>query len=154
MTGTAGKSAGYRWLNHTADVGAVVHAETLEGLFETAAEALADLLTDRAAVEEREERRIEIAAPDLEQLLVRWLTELIGWFEIDGLVYHRFSVRILGECRMEGRAFGEDFEPEAPGEAGGPGRHPVRTGVKAVTYHQLKIRRAGGGWEATVIFDV
>ncbi|MDP3938349.1 MAG: archease [Deltaproteobacteria bacterium] len=145
------EKSGYRWLDHTADVGVVVHGDSLEALFEIAAEALSDLITDRETVEEREERRVVLSAPDPEQLLVRWLTEILAWFEIDGLVFRRFSVRMDGALSLEGRAFGEAF---TYGAADRNARHPFRTAIKAVTYHQLSVRQSGDGWEATIIFDV
>ena len=33
-------------------------------------------------------------------------------------------------------------------------RHPLRTELKAVTYHQLEVVRDGDGWKGRVIFDV
>lgn len=141
----AREKTGYRWLDHTADVGAVLRGETLEALFETAGEALTALITDRMTIEERVEEAIAISAPDREQLLIGWLTELIARFEIDGLVFRRFAIDRVGETRLTARAFGEPFDPP---------RHPFRTAVKAATYHQLALTKIDGGWEATVIFDV
>jgi SHS2 domain-containing protein len=136
---------GYRWLDHTADVGVVARGETLEALFEVAAEALTDLITDRAKVRERLDVGLEIRAPEQEQLLVRWLAEILLKFEIEGLVFHRFSVRRLEADRLEATAFGEAYDPE---------RHSHLTEVKGVTYHHLSVRAVEGGWEATVIFDI
>ncbi len=145
------EKSGYRWLDHTADMGVVVHGESLEVLFEAAAEALTELITDRETVEEREERRVTLSAPDPEQLLVRWHTEILAWFEVDGFVFRRFSVRMDQPVSLEGRAFGEAFTYGADDRNA---RHPFRTAVKAVTYHQLSVRQSGDGWEATIIFDV
>ena len=139
------QETGYRWLDHTADVGAVLRAETLEALFETAAQALTELITDPRTIDERVDKAITLHAADHEQLLIRWLTELIALYEIEGLIFRRFRVESVGEEELVARVFGEPYDAK---------RHPFRTGVKAATYHQLAVKRAPGGWETTVIFDV
>ena len=136
---------GYRWLNHTADVGVIVRGATIESLFEVAAEALTDLITDRAAVRERVPAAFQIAAPDLDQILVRWLTELLARFDVDGAVFHRFVVHSVADGNLDAEAFGETFDPN---------RHPFRAPVKGVTHHRLSVRRTRDGWEATIIFDL
>jgi SHS2 domain-containing protein len=35
-----------------------------------------------------------------------------------------------------------------------PARHEIKTGIKAVTYHQLYVRKRAGIWEAQVILDI
>jgi SHS2 domain-containing protein len=42
----------------------------------------------------------------------------------------------------------------AHGEKIDPGRHEIKTEIKAVTYHGLYLRQTERGWEAQVIFDV
>ncbi len=136
---------GYRWLDHTADTGVVARGRTLENLFEVSAEALTDLITDRAKVRERLRVEFEIHADGQEQLLVRWLAQILLKFEIEGLVFHRFSVHEIGSDRLEAKAFGEAHDPE---------RHPHHTEVKGVTYHHLSVHPVREGWEATIIFDI
>jgi len=92
---------GYRWLDHTADVGVIVRGATIESLFEVAAEALTDLITDRSAVRERVPTAFQIAAPDLDQVLVRWLTELLARFDVDGAVFHRFVVHSVADGNLD-----------------------------------------------------
>jgi SHS2 domain-containing protein len=51
------------------------------------------------------------------------------------------------------------FEPlcgavEARWEPYDAARHPLRTELKAVTWHQLSASESGGRWKARVIFDV
>jgi protein archease len=141
----AAPKEGYTWLDHTADIGVVVRARSLEALFEVAAEALTDVITDRALIRERSIAAIQLVAPDLEQLLVRWLTELLGRFDIEGALFHRFSVHRVDENGLDAEAYGEPYDPR---------RHVFRTSVKAVTYHRLSLERTPDGWQATLIFDL
>ncbi|OGP84830.1 MAG: hypothetical protein A2Y95_07840 [Deltaproteobacteria bacterium RBG_13_65_10] len=136
---------GYAWLDHTADIGVVVQGRTRASLFEVAAGALTDVITDRETIRERNRVSIRIEAPDLEQLLVRWLTEILARFEIEGLIFRRFAVDSLRDGRLLAQAFGETYDPA---------RHPFRTEVKAITYHQLAIRETPAGWKTTIIFDL
>jgi SHS2 domain-containing protein len=76
----ASKTAGYSWFDHTADVGVEVTAPSLEILFKTSAAALFDLLAERrseVAASIQVEREIRVTGADREELLVRWLSELL-----------------------------------------------------------------------------
>jgi SHS2 domain-containing protein len=48
----------------------------------------------------------------------------------------------------------ESLSAAVTGESFDPARHPERTGVKAATYHQLRIVPVKDGWEATVVLDL
>jgi SHS2 domain-containing protein len=76
---------------------------------------------------------------------VAWLNELVYLFDAGGLLFHRFEVLELEETRLRARCHGEQADPS---------RHRLRTGVKAATYHQLEVRRAGGGWRVRVFLDI
>jgi SHS2 domain-containing protein len=47
-----------------------------------------------------------------------------------------------------------EIRATAQGEKFNPARHRSRTYIKAVTYHQLSIKKAQDGYEATVFLDV
>jgi SHS2 domain-containing protein len=132
--------------DHTADVGFEVRARTRPELFETAALALFDLITDVSAVEVRAERRVSVEAPDTEELLVRWLSELLFLHDAEGEMFSRFVVSLLTPTHLTARVGGEPFDPA---------RHSVKTEVKAVTYHQVTVRsREDGVQEARFVVDV
>jgi SHS2 domain-containing protein len=140
---------GFEEIDHTADLGLRVRAESLEGLFRQAALGLASLLTDPAAVGSAEQAAIEIRGIDLEELLVGWLNELLYRFESDRLVLTAFSELCIEETAGEYR-----LRAEATGGRWDPQRHPPGAPVKAATYHALKIvPAADGGFEITVVFD-
>jgi SHS2 domain-containing protein len=40
------------------------------------------------------------------------------------------------------------------GEPFQEGVHVIKTGVKAVTYHQIEVRQENGRWRAQIIFDL
>lgn len=151
--------AGVRALDHTADVGFEARGDTLEALFHRAGRALMALLRgeDRrkrseplgAARERRrpqymtgEWRRIALEAPDVESLLVAWLSELLWLYQGRRFAYEAVRFDTLDDHTLVASIGGA---PEA--------RQPVRE-IKGVTYHGLEVEHDDKGWRARVIFDV
>jgi len=135
----------YEPFDHTADVGVTVYGDTLEELFEHGAVALADTLVGIDRVRPQTEHSIEAAGDDLEELMVSWLGELLYRFEAERWVYSRFRVTELALPKLVCTAWGEPFDPA---------RHPVAAGIKAVTYHELRVEQVQGRWQTRVVFDV
>lgn len=134
----------FQFIDHTADVGIRVSAATLEGVFETAGLAFAELVTSTDSLEYRVERQFNLQEDDIETLLVSWLQELLYLLDTEGYVFGRFQVK-LQNSSLEAAAWGEVFNPEV---------HEMRSEIKAVTYHQLEVIQSDEGWQAQVIFDI
>ena len=132
-------------LEHTADVGIIVHGADLAELFANAGAAMFALMAELEGVEEREERSIQVEARDRETLLVRWLTELLYYLDAQEMLFRRFQIEEMTETRLRARGFGEAIDQE---------RHQLHFGVKAVTRHMLEIAPEDGGYRATVLFDI
>jgi SHS2 domain-containing protein len=135
----------FELLDHTADTGIIIHADSLPSLFEIAGEALFHIITDLKKVRRRIERKIEIRGEPLERLMVDWLGELLYLHDTENLLFKGFKVESLGEDGLKARVKGEPFQE---------GVHVIKTGVKAVTYHQIEVRRENQGWRAKVILDL
>lgn len=133
----------FEFLEHTADVGIRAEGEALEEAFEAAAAALVELL-GAGAPGEGEERAVEVRASDREALLVSWLDELLYLHESEDLVFGGLHVERVGERLLEARV---RAAPRA-------GRALDGVGVKAATYHRLRLTRGRGGWTAEVYLDV
>ena len=137
----------YEIIDHTADIGIRVEGGSLEELFLRAAEALIDLtVRQKRQFIPSIEVPIAIDAPNVEQLFVRWLSELLFIFETRKLVLTKFWIDAIDEHRVEGAAKGLKFEDT---------RHEQRLSIKAVTYHKLSVAQGPDGrWRAEVIFDI
>jgi len=135
----------YETFDHTADLGARVFGQTCKEVFANAAYALFDLLTDLNRVRENLSYNLHVEAADREELLVRWLSELLFLCESPGYLFKKFSLSHLGRTSLRAVARGEAFDPS---------RHKFKMEIKAVTYHQVEVKKKDGKWEARVIFDI
>jgi SHS2 domain-containing protein len=89
-------SAGFRVLEHPADLGIEASGGSIGEAFEQAAAGLIAILLDPAGVRPRQARTLHVTAPDRERLLVCWLSEIL--YQIDG----RGFVPVSCEVTMEG----------------------------------------------------
>jgi SHS2 domain-containing protein len=142
----------WRFLDHTADVGAEIEAPSLGALFAEAAAAFTDTVTVHDGVAAVAMRHLEVAADGLEELMVDWLGELLFLFESEGLLIAEADVEI--EERRGGPRPAWHLAATLRGEPYDPDEHPVKVLVKGITYHQLAVEEREGGWIARVIFDI
>jgi protein archease len=140
-------SRGYEYFAHTADVGALVRGVTLPRLFENASHALFGLICDRRTVRPRRRVRLEVRGSGLDDLLVRWLSELLYRHETGGWLFSSFKVERVDRSRFRARGV-------ARGEPIDRSRHKLRREIKAVTYHQMRIERGRSAWRVRIVFDI
>jgi SHS2 domain-containing protein len=133
------------FVDHTADGGIAVEAPDLVQLFERAAYAMFSVITDLAAARATETSCISIEAPDHLALLVGWLSELNYRHVTEHRIFSKFEVLALSEHHLEAEVSGEIFDPA---------RHTIFTEIKAVTFHDLQLKRDEHGWKAQIIFDL
>lgn len=137
---------GYSFIDHTGDIGVRIYGETLEELFRQGAMAMFEIISgDLESIRPEIRRDIHVRGDDMESLLVSWLSELNYLFSVEGELYSLFEIHSAGEGVVNGTAWGEKVDPA---------RHPIKTEIKAVTYHGIYIKRVDDMWEAQVIFDV
>jgi SHS2 domain-containing protein len=129
----------------TADMAFVASGATLEELFENAAAAMFYVMTG-SEVKPEKEKKVEVAAPDIEGLMVDWLNELLFVFDTEKMLFSKFQVKIKknGGCELSGTASGEVVTPE----------HKLKAYVKAATYHMLEVKKEKKRWKVQVVLDV
>lgn len=144
-----GKRKRYEFLEHTADAYIAAYGATLEKAFENAALATFDVMTDVKKVKPQVEDSVEVEAPDEYALLYSWLEALLIKFETTGNLYSRFKISRIEKTpdglRLKAKIWGEPFNPQ---------RHPQKVGVKAVTYHQMKITKKPAVTTVLFILDI
>ncbi len=135
---------GFQILDHTADVGIRATGDDLAEAFANAARGMFSIITDLDAIHRLESHQVAVTAPDIEALLVNWLNELLYLFEVEGLLFVGFSIDSMTQRQLVATCVGERVDPQ---------RHPIKTGVKAATYHALEVSQAHP-YHVQVILDI
>ena len=135
----------YEPLSHTGDLGMVAYGQDLPELFAHAAWAMFDLMSDATTIQPQHTVTLSVNAVDLEDLLVRWLSELLYLYDTRRLLCCSFHCTLLEPTHLTATVAGEPLDPD---------RHPIDTEIKAVTYHQIAVAQVEGRWQARVIFDL
>ena len=132
-------------LDHTADVGIIAYGADVKDLFSNAALALFSLITELESIEEKLHFDLKVSSEDRDSLLVEWLNELIYLFDVEHILFNRFDIESLTHNQLKAVCYGETFDPV---------KHKIKMGIKAATYHMLKLDKNGGGYKAQIIFDI
>ena len=143
---------GFEIINHTADVGILVWGKSCKDIFENAALGMVCLLIDIHTVLCKEEKKIKIEAEDEEELLLKWLREILFLIEQNGMVFSEFHIKKDNFAYKNLHKY--VFYCSLGGEKIDPERHNICREIKAVTRHGLYIKRKMGLWEARIFFDV
>ena len=133
----------YELIDHTADVGVKAYGKTVAEAFEHAAEAMFDIITDESTIDSIGEYDIQLESPDLEQLLVDWLSKLLFLNDAENLVFGKFQVTIDAN-RLSARVFGEKYNKK---------KHKMGVEIKAVTYHIVQVNQKDPIF-VQVLFDI
>ncbi len=135
----------YEYIDHTADIGMRAYGDDLKGLFINAAGGMFALITDLKDVLPKKTIKVTLKAPNLEELFLSWLSELLFYFSAKQLLLNSFVIDSVSEQQLQARVRGEKLDLK---------RHKFKTEIKAATYHQLKVEKFQGKYRAEVIFDL
>lgn len=134
-------------LEHTAEIGLHVRAPDAPALFACTADAmfaLVGLTADTGAP--GTPHTVTMSAPDVESLLVDWLSELAYLYEVHGQVMTVAAIREWSPTALVAEVLGF------------PSTTAPTMHIKAVTYHDLRVGPDDGpddgGWIARVFFDI
>jgi len=135
----------YVQLDHTGDIQIKVFGSSITELFNNAAYALFDVITDTSKIDSHLAETIEVTGTDKEELLVNWLSELNYLFLTESKVFYKFEIEYFKENELTATAIGEKYNSH---------EHPLQTEIKAVTFHDLRIEKIGKHWETKIVFDI
>jgi len=132
-------------IDHTADIGIIAYGKDVKELFSNAALALFSLITEPENIEEKSHLNLKVRSEDRDSLLVEWLNELIYFFDAKHILFNRFDIERLTHNELKAICYGEGFDPM---------KHKIKRGVKAATYHMLKLDKNNDGYKAQIILDI
>ncbi len=132
-------------LDHTADLGILVRGSDLTNLFEAAAIALIRIMVGGEPSGNTESINISVEGQDLNDLMVRWLGEILYLFEGEERLITDVTIGFISASRLDALVATVPFDPA---------RHEILCEIKAVTYHEIEVVKRGSRWEAKIIFDL
>lgn len=131
-------------MNITADLGVWFYGGSYREIFDRAGMVLFELMLEKMPREKELSRRVKIKGMDREDLLVRWLSEML-YFHSRGFVSTGVTIKTLSETLIIADVDLAGFDPDV---------HQVKREIKAATYHDLKLGPHRSGYRAQVIFDL
>jgi len=135
----------YEQFPHTSDIGIRVFGKDLKELFANAAYAMFDTIADIEGLKTSISKEFELKGSDREELLVRWLDELLYNFYTKAIIFSEFEIEELSDKVVRAKARGRPI---------GENKNRLKMEIKAVTYHNLKIAKTAVGYQVEIIFDV
>ena len=130
----------------TADFVVDVYGGNLNELFANCAEACFFAMTDIEKVKPEKELNIIIDAENIDDLLYNFVSELIYLKDTEKIFLCRFDVHIVSdEKSLMAVVAGETIDYH---------NHEIKTDVKAITYHDLHIKKTEDGFMTRVILDL
>ncbi|MFH1985126.1 MAG: archease [Pseudomonadota bacterium] len=134
----------FEQIDHTADVGLKIIADSAAALFSEAARGMFSLIVSGPASGVTETREIRIQADDWEGLLVAWLRELLYLWHSENRWFCQVVHATVTAHAVSATVKVDRFDPAI---------HVICSEIKAVTYHQIAVGTDGRQWTARVIFD-
>lgn len=140
----------YHYLDITiADTAFEASGKTLEELLVSAAMATTNVMVrNLESVKAKVERNVLLEAENIEQLLYKFLQEIIYYKDAQLLLFGRYDVSIKqvnGNYRLKAKFYGEELDMK---------KHDLVVDVKAVTMHKFEVKKTPSGWKATVVVDI
>ena len=131
----------------TADVAFEAKGKTLKQLFESAALAMFDIMANPKKVEKKIIRKFSLEGKSLEDLMFKFLDEIIFFKDSDALVFNSCKVEIRENKRLKLTAslFGDRIDYK---------KQELNVDPKAVTMHKFEVKKEKGNYVARVVVDI
>ncbi len=131
----------YEYLEHTADIKFRAYGKTVEQVFSNSALAMFNSMSEEK-IKESKKIKFRVKGSDLESLMYNFLEELLFYFETKNFFLNKIKIKING------------FNLIAEASGGNSKDLVIDTHIKAVTYHEMFIKRQKNKCVAQVVLDV
>lgn len=135
----------YEFFDHAADVGIRCQAASVEELFQAAARAMMEWTGPPPGGQDTVSLHVALEAEDREEMLVRWLQELLYLFHHRHLYFIAANSLHVADTALQGELLARPWDQSSCREY---------QEIKAITYHQLRVYSEGGLWHASIILDI
>jgi SHS2 domain-containing protein len=136
----------FTYLDHPSDVAIEVEGVSLEKLFVNAAKAMLSVISEKSRAKKGEivsEKRIHLEEESAEELLHAFLSEILWFIGQEGFFPLVIDVVTIDEKAIDMVLKGVSLPQDR-----------MKAEIKAITYHQLEIKKKGGKLFTRIIFDV
>ncbi len=144
------RNAGYRFLDHTADVSVEAQGKTLEEAFEQTAYSLMETITPSyVKISSEIQKTVIIEAEDQEALLFDFLTEFLYLFDVEELIFNEIKIHPIKHDHTK-----YHLEADIKGDKFNKNKHEAGIEVKAITYSFMKIEEKKKSVKINIVFDI
>ena len=143
----------YEFVDHPSEAMVRVTANTINGVFEDAASALFELMTDTDQVKSERELKVELVSEDKALLLIDWLNRLIWIHEVENIFLCDFAANVFLCDSVADVQTGWKLEARVQGESVKP-QQEKRLHAKSATYGQLQWKETTRGHEVQFVIDI
>lgn len=137
--------SGFRILEHPSDMGIEASGGDLGEAFRQAALGLISIVVDASSVGLLVQKVISVQGSDAENLLVRWLSEILYLYDGEDYLSGGIEILKMSPTAVTAKLHGEFLNEQ---------KHRLKMDVKAVTYHQLSVSQGPEGTTVRVFLDI
>ncbi len=127
-----------------ADVAFDAYGSNLNELFENSALALFDCMVNLKDLKGKIKKTIKIKAKNIEDLLYKFLSEIVYIKDTKQLVFKKAKVKIK-DFKLEATLYCDKIDYNT---------QELRNDVKAITLHQFEIKKVKNRWKARIVIDI
>ncbi len=137
----------YEYFETTADIGVTACGESLENAFINSALGTMNLITSINQIKPKITKKVEIKSEDIYGLLYDWITELLILLDSDFFIASEYDIKITknNEYILTGNITGDIYNTDL---------YNYKTEVKAITYHNMDIKKIGDKYKLNFILDL
>jgi SHS2 domain-containing protein len=130
----------------TADVAFEAKGKTLNGLFESAALAMFDIMANPKKVSKKVIKKFSLEEDKLEDLMFKFLEEIIYFIDADFLVFNSSEIQIKENKNLKLTAIlhGDNIDHK---------KQELNVDPKAVAMHKFKVKKLKEGYLTRVVVD-
>lgn len=138
----------YKFIDHTADIAVELSGSTYEELFKAAFAAWKESAVEILENTPAEVKQVSLSADTYDELLVQFADELNFLFNTRKWV--PLSIKNLNlssgkEIMLKSDIIGSNFNED---------KHKLKAEIKAVTYHQVDIKKINDRYQTLLVFDI
>jgi SHS2 domain-containing protein len=134
----------YKFLEHTADLKFQAYGKNLDEVFKSSAYALKKVICEDR-VKEKIKKNIKINGTDLENLLYKFLEEILILFDSENFILGKIAEIKIDEnkFKLKTKILGDNAK-----------NYKINSGLKAITYNEMFVKKIKDKWISQVVLDI